>query len=281
MIISHAHKFVFMHNPKVGGTSVRRTLEPFHDVGLRFHKNDPDPDSPTHQVDRAHIGIDEFARYFPDIWEQAQDYTIYALWRPVRARLFSSVGEYSRRFADTDIRFLKPQGRRDFLMQTLDLLEAKGTADGILSDYEFTHFRPQHIFLQSAEHQNLDLEVIALADIDQLFARIGAQAGQPDLSPQARQNFSENISLPPLLARFAANRQRRRALTSLPGLAQATAVARRVLLRRQPQKPSGETFDLSEQDDKQLAAFIDRFYARDLALVDALSPVSQTSRTTG
>ena len=34
MIISRAHSFIFFHNPKVGGTSVRATIERFNDIAL-------------------------------------------------------------------------------------------------------------------------------------------------------------------------------------------------------------------------------------------------------
>lgn len=56
MIISHRHRFVFFHNPKAGGTSVRAALEQFNDIG--FGLWGVDEEQTNVRIDRAHLGIE-------------------------------------------------------------------------------------------------------------------------------------------------------------------------------------------------------------------------------
>ncbi len=255
-----------MHNPKVGGTSVRQALEHFGDTEPRFYAADPDPESPLHQIDRAHMGIDEFAHHFPDTWDQAKSYPFYALWRAPKDRILSSVNEYSRRFAETDIRFVDSSAKRDFLFRTLDQLAAHGRAEDILDHFEFTHFRPQWIYC-TAQTADIDMTLIPLSETDRLYAEIGARTGEVDLGIAHQANPSEQISLPGGLARFASSRRLRTLVTEFPGLSRITPMIRRFLLARQPQQSAREAFALSEADKAQIGEFVADFYHQDFKVL--------------
>ena len=262
MIVSHQHNFVFMHNPKAGGTSVRRTLERFSDSEERFFLNDPDPESPLHKVDRAHIGLEEFARYYPDVWARCQSYQFFALWRTPRDRLFSSLQEYSRHFAETDIRFLAPVKRRDFLMSTLEMLEQKyGVAENLLGSFELTHFRPQWIYLEAPSGRP-NVTAISLRNIDQLFAEVGARVGEPELTLAASANASERLALPAGLSGLLANNRRKMMIRAIPGVPFLIGLARKVLAH-QPRQDTRTVFALSEADNETIDAFLARFYQLD------------------
>ena len=61
MIISQRHKFIVFHNPKVGGTSVRATIEKFNDIGFGLWGPGP-----------AENGdIETCYRFFPSEWNDA------------------------------------------------------------------------------------------------------------------------------------------------------------------------------------------------------------------
>lgn len=269
MIVCHKFNFVFMHNPKVGGTSVRAAIEGYSDSGKRFYSASSDPDSPLHQIDRAHIGLDEFAKFYPDIFERCTQARFFALWRQPRARLFSSLQEYSRHFAQTDVRFLSEQERRAFLFKTLDMLAERGRAEDIMDRFELTHFRPQWIYHHS-EHHDITVERFELSDMDLFFAEVGAVVGQPDLAPNKTANPSENVALPKFLAGILADNRRKMMLQRIPGMPMAIGLGRKVLAKRS-RRPTKDAFALSVADIERVDAFIREFYARDLDVL----PVSQ------
>lgn len=265
MIVSHKFNFVFMHNPKVGGTSVRGAIEGFSDSGKRFYAAASDPDSPLHRIDRAHIGLDEFARFYPAIFDRCREARFFALWRPPRARFFSSLQEYSRHFAQTDIRFVEEEARRSFLFETLDMLTARGRAEDIMDSFELTHFRPQWIYHHS-EHHDIAVAAFELAEMDRFFAELGALVGQPDLAPERAANPSEQLALPGGLSRLFADNRRKMMLQRLPGMPATIRLARSVLGRR-TRRPGAEAFALSPEDMARVDDFLVRFYVRDFELL--------------
>lgn len=270
MIVSHKFEFVFLHNPKVGGTSVRKTIRRFSDSEVRFYLNDPDPSSPLHRIDRAHIGLDEFTKYYPDLRARCAGYRFYSLWRPPAERIYSSLHEYSRNFANTDVRFLTPAKRRDFLMTTLDMLKGYGTAEGILNRFELTHFRPQWIYVTS-EDNDIEVETIPLQQIDRLFAEIGARAGVPDLKPDRISNASESLAFPGILSGILANKKRKMMIKSISGVPFLTRLARKALVAHQPRQSPRAMYGLSESDLVAVDEFLGHFYQKDFERIPAMS----------
>ena len=268
MIISMEHGFTFFHNPKAGGTSVRATLEPFHDIDARTWGTDDTLSSGP--VDVAHLGAEEFTTLRPDLWEQVRDHTFYCLCRDPVGRFYSSVNEHAKLHGDVDTRFAPPERRREVLFATLSRLKDMGTAEAVMDQYEFTHFRPQWIYWTLAQARQ-PVQAFPVQRINDLFKAIATQSGQP-VSAQNR-NKRERLNLPRPLANLAARRSIRTWLRSIPG----GDTAKRLVRQKYAEKGSNKgDVDLSDNERAEIAAFVRSFYARDYALwpasaADALS----------
>lgn len=259
MIISDTHRFAFLHNPKAGGTSVRATIEHLHDAPVSFWGTDPAREGPP--LDRAHLGLDEIARLYPEIWARMRGYALFCLYRDPQARFFSSLAEYSKLHAETDTRFAPRDARKAMLMRLLDRLEGLGAAEALMSEYPLRHFRPQWIYWHAEDHEGLDMTALPVARIPDLFDAIAARSGAP-LQPQ-RRNSGDQLALPGPLARLAGHRQIRRLLEKLPGAAGLKSALRG---RYGSAETPRERFGLSETEAAGITQFLERFYARDRAL---------------
>lgn len=266
MIISHQHRFVFFHNPKVGGTSVRTALERFNDIG--FGLWGVDMAQTGIRVDRAHLGIAEFAALYPDLWRAVQGYACFSLSRDPQARFFSSMAEYSKHHGRVDTRFATPAQRKSALFEMIERLERLGQAEAVLPDYELTHFRPQAIYWQAPDPA-LRVDVWPLAQIAGFFAQIEARVGAPLQTGVVKER--EALALPGPLAGLASQRRLTRALRALPGVGVLKS-----LLRRSFAAPPGapktadQGFDLTDAERAGVTAFVARFYADDIARRAAL-----------
>jgi len=260
MIVSHRHRFVFFHNPKVGGTSVRKALERFNDVGFEFWGVDTAQTGIA--VDRAHLGIADFAHFYPDLWRDAQDYALFSLSRDPLLRFFSSMSEYSRHHGRIDMRFAPPAQRKAALFAMIDRLDGLGSADGVLAQYELTHFRPQHIYWRAPELSR-QARVWPLEGIADFLAQIEARVGAPVQTQAVKQR--ELLALPWPLSGLASHRAVKRIAAALPG-----GGAVKDLVRRRFRAPAAgakihdDGYDLTATERQTVAAFVRRFYACDL-----------------
>jgi hypothetical protein len=127
VIISHKHKWVFVHNPKVAGTSVRSALAPYHDDSREFwHQGWFPPEDRV--IDLAHMTA--------DIWHPIVDprYTSFGFVRHPYARFVSGLTEVMRRHCKD----FAPDLRR-FVMEQM-------TPANLRWDWRFIHLCPQHNF---------------------------------------------------------------------------------------------------------------------------------------
>lgn len=264
MIISHQHRFVFFHNPKVGGTSVRATIEHLHDDPEVFWGTDKA--TPEVQLDRAHLGIDEFAQHYPELWDRVQGYAMFCLYRDPLGRFFSSLAEYSKLHGAVDTRFAGAAARKSTLMAMIEKLQGYGQAEAVMDHYDLRHFRPQWIYWNSENADALEMTALPVTRIDALFEAIAARSGQP-LTPATR-NRGDQLELPGALAPLAASRSVKALANRLPGIGAVKSALRGRFTSKA--KPS-DRFDLSPEETREVQAFVDRFYARDLALWPAAS----------
>ena len=262
MIISRAHSVIFFHNPKVGGTSVRATIERFNDIGFGLWGADP-AQTGGRPVDRAHLGIDEFATLYPDLWGECRGFRAFCLYRDPTKRFLSSVGEYSKLHGATDIRFCSEARRTRILFDMIDRLSALGTAesDGLMGEYELTHFKPQWIYWHSTDPA-VKVEAFPVEQMGAFIGTIAAQTGT-DLTPQTR-NVREQLDLPGPVAALASSGMLKRAVANLPGI---TAVKDHLRRRyaggsgRGAGKESGFTLDAAQTT--AVERFVRSFYAED------------------
>lgn len=280
MIISSSGRFVFMHNPKVAGSSVRDALEPFRNPGTNIFGEDLDPTSPCYGVDQAHIGIDEFSKWFPDLWGDAKDYTYFALYRDPHARFLSSVNEYSRVYGDRDIRFASIEQRYDFLQRTIDMLAQKKCAEHTLDTLELTHFRPQWIYLSSPNLPQAQIRTYDLKNFRQFAADLSHQTGTT--VEFARENSSEQFELGNLGNRLLSNNALKKTLRRVPGSMLAMRALRSSARSQTTSKALSvtERYGLSAQEESSLNQFIKDFYAQDfnfLARLEKPAPMENAS----
>ena len=264
MIISRAHSFIFFHNPKVGGTSVRATIERFNDIGFGLWGADP-AQTGGRMVDRAHLGVDEFAALYPDLWAENRGSRMFCLYRDPAKRFLSSVGEHSKLHGATDIRFCSEARRTRILFDMIDRLSALGTAesDGVMGEYELTHFKPQWIYWHSADPA-VTVEAFPVEQMGAFIGTIAAQTGT-DLTPQTR-NVREQLDLPAPVAALASSGRLKRAVANLPGITAVKKHRRRRYAAGSGQATGKESgFVLDAAQTAAIDRFVRRFYAEDFA----------------
>lgn len=256
MIISHKHRFVFFHNPKAGGTSVRATIERFNDVGFGMWGVDPERSGPP--VDRAHMGIDEFAADYSELWQKVRGYAGFCLVRDPQARFLSSISEHAKLHGDTDVRFASPEARTDVLKRTLDRLRAFDNAEALMDIYEFTHFRPQWIYWRSSDPA-MKVTPHPVTNMEIFFSEIAKRTGEP-IEAQKR-NTRESLNLPGPMAALAAHGGLRRALGSFPGMELAKKLVRKQYTAEGDARR--ESFPMSPDLAAEVSDFVRMFYAQD------------------
>jgi len=95
MIVSDTRKFVFIHNPKCAGTTVRRALMPFDTTGdffWLFHAVD------GREIDKAHLPMALLKRLFPEYFARLETHFVFMFTRDPYARAISAFNEVRWRF---------------------------------------------------------------------------------------------------------------------------------------------------------------------------------------
>lgn len=92
MIISDSHEFVFLHNPKAAGTTVRRSLKQW-DTRNDFYWGIVLDRSANWNVDKAHLPLHVLARLFPADHERVHRYFSFGFSRHPVTRFISAFNE--------------------------------------------------------------------------------------------------------------------------------------------------------------------------------------------
>jgi hypothetical protein len=132
MIISERHGFTFIHNPKVAGTSIRKSIEQYHDQKQVYWHQRYD-ERLKRVVDLAHIPYDDLDNQVKAI--MAKTFNFGFVRHPVK-RFFSAYAEFQRQHADW---FPSKMDPSYFVCYFL-------TEANVRYDWRFTHFCPQHYF---------------------------------------------------------------------------------------------------------------------------------------
>ncbi|MDR8051201.1 sulfotransferase family 2 domain-containing protein [Burkholderia cenocepacia] len=134
MVYSDALKFVFLHNPKSAGTSIRTALEPYDDSNGRYWHC-----TYSHQharlVDQAHICASELAEH--GLLDKVSSYFTFGFVRDPYTRFLSAWDEhrFQHRLSDqTDIN---------------EWIHTHLTSANVRYDWRYIHFCPQHFFFYS------------------------------------------------------------------------------------------------------------------------------------
>jgi len=140
MIVSHAHRFIFFHNPKCAGTSFRTALAGYHDDPFRFWGVHPAPFF-SNRLDHTHIRLFELQQLFPHLLDCAADYASVIFVRNPYVRFLSAVGEHFRQFLPGVRLDQWAPANQARLVEGLVAEVLRGQA--IQADYRFVHFSPQ------------------------------------------------------------------------------------------------------------------------------------------
>jgi hypothetical protein len=103
MLISDPHQFIFVHNPKAAGTTVRTVLTRYDSTGGMFWRR---MDNRLPQRDMAHIPLEHLQTHYPDEFAKFGTYFVFGFVREPLARFVSGFNEthkplYQRLAADS------------------------------------------------------------------------------------------------------------------------------------------------------------------------------------
>ncbi|SIT18279.1 sulfotransferase family 2 domain-containing protein [Paracoccus saliphilus] len=93
MIISDVEKFVFVHNPKVGGMTFRTALMPF-DTRENFFFEWKEVGDLKKTLDLAHITPFQLNRFFPDVFASIESYYKFGFSRNPYSRFMSAISQH-------------------------------------------------------------------------------------------------------------------------------------------------------------------------------------------
>ena len=144
MIVSHARRFIFFHNPKCAGTSFRDALKPWHDDPFNFwgiyHAS-----YFRNAIDHTHLRLWELQAQFPAIFDKTATYDSLIFVRDPYARFLSAMNEHLKKFQpQIDIAGMAPAQR---VVVVEGFIEKILTISRIMTDWRFIHFSPQYWFL--------------------------------------------------------------------------------------------------------------------------------------
>lgn len=137
MLVSDRKRFIFLHNPKAAGSSIRSALARYDDRD-NFYWHHEDNIKLSRVVDKAHITLDDFSVY-PDA-PLLDDYFVFGFVRNPYARVYSAFLERNSQLGITvDVDF------NQFVRDELNEIN-------IRFDWKFVHFCPQfHFFYRGGK----------------------------------------------------------------------------------------------------------------------------------
>ncbi|MEF1284803.1 sulfotransferase family 2 domain-containing protein [Vibrio sp. M250220] len=177
MIISCSKNFVFIHNPKVAGTSIRQFLSQYDSFDNYFwHRGYIT--GIDHVVDKPHIPLNDLAK--TEFYQHLvnNENFVFGFVRNPYERVYSAYLEKTRQWKNVDLSF------NDFVAQ-LDEIK-------IRYDYNYIHFCPQHYFFYNGKKCLADfIGKIEMIDID--FNTIKSLIGIDGELKQVNRSQNDNI----------------------------------------------------------------------------------------
>ncbi|MDI6004293.1 sulfotransferase family 2 domain-containing protein [Cobetia marina] len=166
MIISDRYKFVFLHNPKCAGTSVRKTLSDYDDRysfywGFDTHLNK--------KIDKAHMPLYLFKTYRHNDFKLLSEYTCFMFTRHPLKRFISSYNEIKKNRYDA---FVNNEISDDEYVDGVNDFVSNMTQDRVMGkEIYFRHFTKQTLFSSLANKNYLDV-VIKLEDMQHGISKL-------------------------------------------------------------------------------------------------------------
>lgn len=190
MIISDAHRFVFVHIPKCAGTSVRKALRPIDDTVGIFDRIGPHPQ--LGMINYGHLTLPDLANYFPEAFAKISEFRSMAIVRDPVDRFFSALAQRLREFKGYSQSQITPAVIEQ---ESLALARNLESTTGRL-DLEFVHFNRQSDYIFNDGARVVD-EIFALDRLSDASAYIEACTGVR-LAVDTRENRTTELRIPAL-----------------------------------------------------------------------------------
>ncbi|MCA0044713.1 sulfotransferase family 2 domain-containing protein [Celeribacter litoreus] len=227
-IILHSKSFWFVHNPKVGGSSLRTQIGKLDETGRKFfHVSEDHP--VLGPIFMGHVPLDAMRTYFAEDFDRIKGYETFAMVRDPMDRFRSAYAQRSKQFTDERMRDQDTARRQAGIEEVLCYLETRPT----VFKEDFCHFQPQADYVE-LDGQRFIKHLYRLEEIEAAMQDISAQIGvtlepvqknksfgisqstAPELHSDALQSFVEDY--------YARDYEIYRALSTHPALAGAETV---------------------------------------------------------
>ena len=167
MIVSHARRFIFFHNPKCADMSFREALDPYHDDPFKFWGVYSAPFC-RNVLDHSHFRLWELQQLFPKVFGCAEDYASVIFVRNPWDKFVSAVDEHFKKFQPTiPIRDLPPADQTRVVEQFTDRLL---NIANITTNWTFVHCSPQ-LWQIAIGSRIVPRHIIPMGQGDDFFAR--------------------------------------------------------------------------------------------------------------
>ncbi len=141
MVISDTRKFIFLHNPKVAGTSIRQPLKRY-DTRQDFFWGLTTGATLKRPVDKAHMALEDMRILFPGDFNLLDEYFVFVFVRHPLERFVSSFTQFIKQNCK---QLNYQQCNRNQLLDMLgDFTRNELTFDKIRYDVNYRHFMPQY-----------------------------------------------------------------------------------------------------------------------------------------
>lgn len=163
MLISHKHRFVFIHNPKVGGTTLNKFLTTHSEPDV-YHKRGLVGGVVT---DLTHYRVEQWSEELIRAYEDG--YYFFGVVRNPYEKFLSAMSEHTFQHSDLVEKFGKPLE---------ELLPVQLNRSVAVYDWRYTHFCPQSEYF-CLDGRLLDINVFRLEDINEWWGELFLKLNLP------------------------------------------------------------------------------------------------------
>lgn len=185
MIISHTHRFAFVHIPKCAGTTIRKQLQPFDSLGGKFTKR-VDKHPVLQNLDYVHIPLFTLREYFPAEFNAVQSYYSFAVMRNPINRFASSLYQRLDMYSDVPARRMSARAIRYAIDEAIEFLSNQASEPHLLPP-EFIHFQRQVDYIM-LDNCTVIGNIYRIDDVDKLLNDLTVRIGE-SIYPKREQTY--------------------------------------------------------------------------------------------
>lgn len=189
MIISDKYKFVFVHIPKCGGSSIRKRLESIDGIDSSFYGISDHPE--LGKIDLTHLPLSILQKHFVEAFDKIKRYESFAVLRDPFQRFPSSVIQRLRLYGATPVEVLSGRDIAAAVDEIIEFLSDSRSTE--ILPHDFSHFHRQRGFVFNDGVQ-IVRELFPLSDISTVFARLAELVDAPVHNETAMARTHENKS---------------------------------------------------------------------------------------